>query len=86
MLNSLWSNYRQQILLRIKGGEDFPGGSEVKNLPANAADTGLIPAAGSFHLPWSNEACVAQLLSLWSGAREPQLLSPHTTASEACAP
>ena len=48
MLSSLWSNYRQQISLRIKGVEDFPGGSEVKNLPANAADTGLIPAPGSF--------------------------------------
>ena len=29
---------------------------------------------------------VPQLLSLRSGAREPQLLSPHATATEACAP
>ena len=26
--------------------EGFPGGSVVKNLPANAEDTGLIPDAG----------------------------------------
>ena len=25
--------------------ENIPGGSEVKNLPANAGDTGLIPHA-----------------------------------------
>ena len=25
---------------------DFPGGSVVKNLPANAEDTGLIPGSG----------------------------------------
>ena len=25
----------------------FPGGSVVKNLPANAGDTGLIPGSGS---------------------------------------
>ena len=25
---------------------DFPGGSVVKNLPANAGDTGLIPGLG----------------------------------------
>ena len=29
---------------------DFPGGSVVKNLPANAGDTGLIPGSGRF--PW----------------------------------
>ena len=25
---------------------DFPGGSTLKNLPANAAETGLIPGSG----------------------------------------
>ena len=30
--------------------EDFPGGSEVKNLPASAGDVGLIPGPGCF--PW----------------------------------
>ena len=32
----------------------FPGGSMVKNLPANAGDTGSIPGPGRSHMPWSN--------------------------------
>ena len=35
-----------------KGG--FPGGSVVKNLPANAGDTGLIPDPGRSHVLQSN--------------------------------
>ena len=38
----------------------------VKNLPANAADTGLILGPGRPHIPQGNQA------------RAPQLLSPHT--------
>ena len=57
----------------------FPGGVVVKNLPANAGDTGSIPGLGRSHMPQSNEACV------------PQLLSPYSTTTEAhpprsCAP
>ena len=33
---------------------DFPGGAVVKNLPANAGDTGSIPGLGISHMPWSN--------------------------------
>ena len=47
-----------------------------KNPPANAGDTGLIPGLGRLHMPWSNQVCVPQLLSLCSGARELQLLKP----------
>ena len=32
----------------------FPGGSVVRNLPANAGDTGLIPVPGRSHILWSN--------------------------------
>jgi len=32
---------------------NFPGGSVVKNLPANAEDAGLIPGSGRF--PWRRE-------------------------------
>ena len=32
----------------------FPGGAVVKNLPANAEDTGLIPGPGRPHMPRSN--------------------------------
>ena len=30
----------------------LPGGPVVKNLPANAGDTGLTPGLGGFHMPW----------------------------------
>ena len=46
----------------------FPGGAVVKNLPANAVDTGSSPGLGRSHMPWSNWAREPQLLSLrvWS--------------------
>ena len=34
--------------------EGFPGGTVVKNPPANAGDTGSIPGPGRSHMPWSN--------------------------------
>ena len=33
----------------------LPGGLVIRNLPANAGDTGLVPNLGRFHLPWSNK-------------------------------
>ena len=48
----------------------------VKNLPANAGDTGSNPGLGRPHTPWNNKAHARQLLSLCSRAREPQLLKP----------
>ena len=33
----------------------FPGGSVVKNWPANAGDTGSIPDPGRSHIPRRNE-------------------------------
>ena len=33
---------------------DFPGGSVVKNPPANAGDTGLSPGLGRSHVPCNN--------------------------------
>ena len=35
-------------MLIIENMQGFPGGSVVKNLPANARDTDLIPALGRF--------------------------------------
>ena len=52
----------------------FPGGAVVKNLPANARDMGSSPGPGRSHMPRSNQA------------REPQLLSPRATTTEACMP
>ena len=39
-----------QIKKTIAG---FPGGSVVKNPPADAGDTGSIPDPGRSHVPWS---------------------------------
>ena len=35
-------------------GQGFPGGSMVKNPPANAGATGSIPDPGRSHMPQSN--------------------------------
>ena len=34
--------------------QDFPGGTVVKNPPANAGDTGSSPGLGRSHMPRSN--------------------------------
>ena len=62
-------------MLKIKYSRGFPCGSMVKNLPANAEDTGSTPGPGNSHMPWNNKTHVPQLLSLCSRAQEPQLLS-----------
>ena len=48
----------------------------VKNLPADAGDTGSIPGLGGSHMLLDNLAQAPQLLSQCSGAHEPQLLKP----------
>ena len=42
---------------------DFPSGSVVKNPPANAGHTGLIPSPGRSYTLQGNQACAPQLLS-----------------------
>ena len=64
--------------------QGFPGSSVVKNTPANAGDTGSIPGPGRSHMPWSNQVCEPQLLSLCYRDWNPQLLKPVCPA--ACAP
>ena len=66
--------------------QDFPGGAVAKNPPANAGDMGSSPGPGRSHRPHSNSAHAPQLLSLRSGAREPQLLSLHAATTEAHTP
>ena len=48
--NTFW------FLLFIKKGSDrvFPSGPVLKNLPANAGDTGLIPGLGKSHILWGD--------------------------------
>ena len=43
-----------RVLDRILRKRDFPGGAVVKNLLANAGDTGSIPGPGRSHMPQSN--------------------------------
>ena len=40
--------------MQIKTTRGFPGGSVVKNLPANARNMGSSPGLGRSHMPWSN--------------------------------
>ena len=75
-----------KVLLLKETQGDFPGGAVVKNPPANAGDTDSSPGPGSSHMPRSNQARAPQLLSLRSRDREPQLLSPHATTTEARVP
>ena len=44
----------QNYLTQKQGNMGFPGGTGVKNPPANAGDTGLSPGPGRSHMPWSN--------------------------------
>ena len=39
------------VHIKKKKSYDFPGGSVVKNLLANAGDTNLIPDPGRSHMP-----------------------------------
>ena len=56
------------------GSVGFPGGSVVKNPPANAGDAGSIPGPGRSHMLQSNRA------------PEPQVSSPGTASTEAWVP
>ena len=78
-------NITDEFLKRARE-RGFPGGSVVKNSPANARDTGSLSGRGIPHMLWSNKACAPQLLSLCSRAGEPRLLSPRAPTTEACAP
>ena len=46
-VNSCTTSSRKQAM-------GFPGGAVVKNLPANAGDTGSSPGLGRSHVPRSN--------------------------------
>ena len=50
-----WRSLEKYIQGQTKEEEpDFPGGSMVKNPPANAGVMGSIPDPGRSHMPWSN--------------------------------
>ena len=62
------------MIKQIIGG--IPADSVVKNLPANAGDTGSAPDPGRPHVPQSSWAHAPQLRSLSTRAQELQLPSP----------
>ena len=43
-----------ETVIKKSSNRDFPCSAVVKNLPANAGDTGSIPGLGGSHMPWSN--------------------------------
>ena len=47
-MEQIWTPFKELICLRAYYNTDFPGGSVVKNTPANAGDTGSIPELGRF--------------------------------------
>ena len=53
---------------------DFAGGPVVKHPSAKTGDSDLIPALGRSHMPRGNYALAPPLLTLFSGAWEPQVL------------
>ena len=53
MLQILSSRPRMEGIKNLDLG-DFPGGSVVRNLPANAGDMGSIAGPGRSHMPRSN--------------------------------
>ena len=45
---------KSKEIIKIYVEEGFPGGTVVKNLPANSGDTGSSPGPGRSHMPQSN--------------------------------
>ena len=60
--------------------QGFPGASVVKNPPADAGDTGLIPGPGRSRVPGSSTARAPQVRSLGSRARQLQPKPGHPRA------
>ena len=42
----MWSSFLQRFQVSSAPSQGFPGGSVVRNLPANAGDAGSIPGLG----------------------------------------
>ena len=66
--------------------QGLPGGSVVKNLPANAGDTGSIPGPRRSHTLQSKQVPYTTAIEPVLLSQEPQLLSPRAATTEAQAP
>ena len=42
------------VIFKKEGRGGVPGGSVVRNPPASAENTGLIPGPGRSHVPWNS--------------------------------
>ena len=54
LCHDAWASRFSTYIRQIKMGQDLPGGPVVKNPPANAGNTGLIPGWGRSHMPQSD--------------------------------
>ena len=84
-----WIGTSQKVQRVLRTHAGFPGGSVVKNPPANARDTGAIPDLGRSHMPQSNAAHEPQLLgcaqeprssSCWAHVPQPLPVHPGACA------
>ena len=88
-LTFIWEEQRG-VEVKLRRKNEFklkerasPGGSVVRNSPANAEDSGSIPDLGRSHTPRSNQVCAPQLLNLCS--RPPRhRRSPRTLVAMLC--
>ena len=60
----------------------FPGGAVVKNLPANAGDTGSSRGPRRSHMQRSNQAWAPQLLSQRATTTEARVPRAHAPQQE----
>ena len=75
MVNFIFHVFYHNV--KKKKNQGFPGGSVVKNLPANAEDTGSIPHLGTCHMP-------VERLSPSATTTEPAFQSLCSATREAC--
>ena len=67
-------------MVKTRHPRDFPGGTVVKNPPANTGDTGLSPGPGRSHMLRSNWARAPQLLK--PARLEPELHNKRSHRNE----
>ena len=78
-LNSYWQHSNKNKMLL-----DFPGSPVVKNLPANAGDTGLISCSGK--IPHALGPLILVCHNYWAQALEPLLSNKRSHHSWGVAP
>ena len=54
LASHLFFQLHLSLLSKDASDRDFPGGPGIKNLPANAGNTGPISGQGRYDMPWGN--------------------------------